>query len=674
MGRGNLKLNRDSINWYEYISDKLSILIIFLGIIFFLGWLLNINVLISPNSTFSSIKTNAVLGILLIGVSLWLLQRKRINKQNRRIAQILSFLAVLIGLLTFFEYAANINLGIDQFLFQDVSGAIYTSSPNRMAFTAAICLILAGIANISLDLEIKDKFRISQYISLIVALISFLALVGFSYNVLWLYYVSSSTGMAIYAAITFLMISLATLCARPDKGSMNTYTADKIGSRLLTRFLLPAIILIIIIGRIFLEGVNMGLYSANYNAAITVVFSVVVLYIMIWKIAIELNKIDLQREIAIKELIDARNNLDIKVKERTAELILLNKELKDEISAHKKSQKTLSYSEERFKMLFEGSHAPMLLINPDNGEIIEANLAASKFYGYDLKTIRSMNIGEINQLSDKEIFEARKMARKKGRYFVFPHKLAGGEIRTVEIFSSPIQYGERIILFSIINDITEREVADKALKESLKEKETLIREIHHRVKNNMQIISSLLNLQIQSEEQDEIIGVLQESQGRIKSMAIVHEKLYQSDSLSNINLKDYFSSLVSSILRTYGKGDRHISWEVKVGVVYLGIDTVIPLGLIINELVTNSVKYAFPNNKKGKIMIKLEIEGDLYVLTVSDDGVGIPENIKPENTDTLGLQLVISLIDQIDGEYDLNQTKGTEYIIKFKEILYKKRI
>ena len=195
---------------------------------------------------------------------------------------------------------------------------------------------------------------------------------------------------------------------------------------------------------------------------------------------------------------------------------------------------------------------------------------------------------------------------------------------------------------------------EKELKKSLAEKEVLLREIHHRVKNNMQIISSLLNLQIQFEDLDETISVLKESQGRIRSMAIIHEKLYQSSSLTNINFKEYIEKLILDIYYSYGILNGSIESVLEIHDINLNIDTAIPLGLIINELVTNSIKYAFPEHI-GKINIKLVSNHDQLELTIADNGTGISEELVLESSKTLGLQLVNSLIKQLDGKLEVDK-------------------
>jgi two-component sensor histidine kinase len=189
----------------------------------------------------------------------------------------------------------------------------------------------------------------------------------------------------------------------------------------------------------------------------------------------------------------------------------------------------------------------------------------------------------------------------------------------------------------------------------------------------MQIISSLLNLQIKYEDLDETVNVLKESQGRVKTMAMVHEKLYQSPNFSTINFKQFIEQLVSDILYTYGIESGKIGWELNVEDINIGIDTAIPLGLIINELVTNSVKYAFPQGD-GNIFINLKSFPEQIELTIADDGIGLPKKLNTKNTKTLGLQLVYNLVNQIDGEVEVNRNHGTEFKIIFRELEYKERL
>ncbi|MGP8191001.1 MAG: histidine kinase dimerization/phosphoacceptor domain -containing protein [Methanobacterium sp.] len=208
---------------------------------------------------------------------------------------------------------------------------------------------------------------------------------------------------------------------------------------------------------------------------------------------------------------------------------------------------------------------------------------------------------------------------------------------------------------------------EEQLKSAVQEKEILLQEVHHRVKNNMQIISSLLSLQAMHLDDEEMIDLLRDSQNRIRSMAMVHEKLYMSNDLSHINMSEYIKKLVLTIFDSYSIKKSQIMPILELDDIFMNIEMGIPCGIIINELVSNSLKYAFPEDNKGTVFVGLKDRGDMYELTVSDDGVGIPENFNFDETpETLGLMLVNSLISQLNGSITFNQDLETEFKINFK--------
>jgi len=222
-------------------------------------------------------------------------------------------------------------------------------------------------------------------------------------------------------------------------------------------------------------------------------------------------------------------------------------------------------------------------------------------------------------------------------------------------------------------EITERKRTEAQLNESLKEKEVLLKEIHHRVKNNMQIISSLLRLQSWHVKNKKMREMFEVSQNRIKSMAIIHEKLYQSQDLARIDFYDYIKSLTSSLFSTYRAGLEPITFKLDVKKVYFDINTAMPIGLIINELVTNSLKYAFPkqkawgktDNSKGEIFLSLHSDEGRVSLIVRDNGVGLPKDFDFRKAESMGLQLVNDLVDQLDGAIELQKECGTSFKITF---------
>ena len=218
----------------------------------------------------------------------------------------------------------------------------------------------------------------------------------------------------------------------------------------------------------------------------------------------------------------------------------------------------------------------------------------------------------------------------------------------------------------VLRDITDRKRAEERIEASLQEKEVLLREIHHRVRNNMQVISSLLSLQSQHVEDKTYTELLRESQDRIKSMALIHEKLYQSENLAKIGFGEYVGSLVHSLIRSYRVNTEKIAVKMEIEGVFLDIDTAIPCGLISNELVSNSLRHAFPGGREGEIVVRLCSSNGTIELTVTDNGVGMPENVDFRKTQSLGLHLVTILVEnQLGGTISLNRSRRTTFHITF---------
>ena len=217
-----------------------------------------------------------------------------------------------------------------------------------------------------------------------------------------------------------------------------------------------------------------------------------------------------------------------------------------------------------------------------------------------------------------------------------------------------------------MQDITQRKEAElERMKAMLREKEVLLKEIHHRVKNNLQIISSLLRLQSESQKSKSSDDVFRESQNRIRSMALIHEKLYHSHDLSKIDFSEYVRNLASNLFLSYDVDPGRIGLEVKVEDVSWDVGTAIPCGLIINELISNALKYAFPENRPGKIRVALCKEDGMFRLSVADDGVGLPKDVDFRRTDSLGFQLVGMLTEQLNGAMDVQAHGKTEICILF---------
>jgi two-component sensor histidine kinase/CBS domain-containing protein len=220
-------------------------------------------------------------------------------------------------------------------------------------------------------------------------------------------------------------------------------------------------------------------------------------------------------------------------------------------------------------------------------------------------------------------------------------------------------------------EIRQRQQIEEQLKASLKEKESLLKEIHHRVKNNLQIISSVLRLQSDFIQDEAILSLFNDSQNRIRSMALIHEKLYKSKDLLRVHMEDYIHDLTAGLCPSYTSRTGDVDLHIEASDVYLNIDTAIPCGLIIHELVSNSLKHAFPGSQaqenRVKILLQPHRNGLQYLLTVSDNGIGFPEDVNFRETDTLGLELVCVFTEQLDGSVDLESNGGTTFTVAFTE-------
>ncbi|HXI55756.1 MAG TPA: histidine kinase dimerization/phosphoacceptor domain -containing protein [Polyangia bacterium] len=225
--------------------------------------------------------------------------------------------------------------------------------------------------------------------------------------------------------------------------------------------------------------------------------------------------------------------------------------------------------------------------------------------------------------------------------------------------------GEKALLEKTQSEVLRSEQTVRA---SLREKEVLLKEIHHRVKNNLQVISSLLNLQARYLPDPAARAIFSQSQNRVQSIALVHERLYESADLSHVNFAKYLAVLLDNVFDTHDATNRGISKVIDVGDANLTVDVAIPCGLIVNELVTNTLKHAFPGGRHGTVRVSLrETEDGILDLLVQDDGVGMPAGIDPRNTVSLGLDLVVTFAEQLNAEMDIVRQGGTSFRFRFRK-------
>jgi PAS domain S-box-containing protein len=365
-------------------------------------------------------------------------------------------------------------------------------------------------------------------------------------------------------------------------------------------------------------------------------------------------------------------------------------EMDIDVTEQRKAEEKLRESEEKYRNIVETANEGILIID-DEAIITYANNKMTDMLGYTLEEGIGRSVLDFADEEGKTVLKQNLEKRRQGISGSYELKLIRKDgsplwalINAKSLFDKD---GKYMGAMSMLTDITKRKEAEEALNnfEAVRKKE-----IHHRIKNNLQVISSLLDLQAEkfrnrkNINESEVLEAFRESQDRVISMALIHEELYRGEELDKLNFSLYIKELADALFLTYRLGNADVSLNMDLEEnILLDMDTAVPLGIIVNELVSNSLKYAFPDRDKGEIQIKFhknengEHRGSIeestsedykstsFILTISDNGVGISENLDIKELDSLGLQLVTFLVDQLDGELELKKGNGTEFIIRF---------
>ena len=324
------------------------------------------------------------------------------------------------------------------------------------------------------------------------------------------------------------------------------------------------------------------------------------------------------------------------------------------------------------RQVFDASPSAMVLVAAD-GVLRLVNLQAGRLFGYPPGEL----IGRSVECLVPERFRGQHPSHRQG-YFLDPVVRAMGEGRDlyglrrdgvevpIEIGLNPISTPEGPYVLAAVLDITARKRAEETLRSSLLEKETLLREIHHRVKNNMQVVSSLLSLQTANVEDDRYRGLFEECQTRVRTMALIHEKLYSTGNLASLDAADFLRDLLRMLARSYLPSRSDVRFELCVEPLVLDIQVAIPVGLILHELVTNAFKHAFAPDAGGTLRVVFERAGDgARRLEVTDDGRGLPPGFEAHRARGLGFRMVHNLVRQVDGTLQVHSGRGTRFVVEF---------
>ncbi|WP_227816120.1 PAS domain-containing sensor histidine kinase [Nitrogeniibacter aestuarii] len=344
----------------------------------------------------------------------------------------------------------------------------------------------------------------------------------------------------------------------------------------------------------------------------------------------------------------------------------------EDFTAQSAGAEQLAQSEQRFQKVFEAVADGLIKIDQDS-RIILANAEMERLFGYSRNELLGMSVHQLIPERHREghtghvrSYFAKPVARAMAdRRKLFAKRKDGTEF-PVEIGLNPIPTEEGPMVLATIQDVTLRDAVQQATEQALNEKTVLLNEVHHRVKNNLQVITSLLNLQARSASA-EVSSALFESQGRVKAMALIHQLLYERDDFSNIDMGEYLDRLCSLLRESFRESRTRFALTVDApSGVTISLKQAVPCGLLVNELVTNAIKHAFPEPRSGEVRVTLRGTDDGFDVRVSDNGIGLPENIEPAVTRTLGMQLIPLLADQAKGAWQLEREHGTHFEIRVK--------
>lgn len=599
------KLNNGIISKLKYFSEFSSILIVVFGFAMILGWTFDISILKSPGSEFSTVKSNLALCFVLIGISLWLLQTRVTNKRNKQISQILALMVILVGFLTIIQHISAFDFGIDQILFKEAPEAIYTLSPNRMEFIAALNLLLVGTALLLLGKEIKG-YKLVQFLVIIVGIMSLMAFMGHIYEVSKSHIIWSYTGVAIYAAVTFMLISSAILFSRPDKSLMRVLTSEGLGSAFAWKIIPLVITIPLIMGYFYLLGHKMGVYDNPIENTALIISMIIIFMGVTWISLNNLNKIDYKRR---------ENEENVK---RLADIV----ESSDEA-----------------------------IISKDLNFIISSwNKGAEKVYGYSADEMIGKHISTLMTRTEWEkvskLVEEVKKGKSVAQYEAKRLRKEGTEI-DISVTLSPIRnYEGKITEISVIaRDISKRKKAEKQLKETIDKLKRSNDELQqfayitsHDLQEPLRTIASFTQLLEKryknrlDSDADEYIDFIVDGAVRMKEM--IQGLLYYSrvgtkgGKFELTNTEDTLNDALSNLKLTVKENNAEITHDK--------LPTVIAdkgqLTQLFQNLIENAIKF-----KKEDIPPKIHISAvkdekkNEYIFTVSDNGIGM----EPQYTDKI---------------------------------------
>lgn len=320
----------------------------------------------------------------------------------------------------------------------------------------------------------------------------------------------------------------------------------------------------------------------------------------------------------------------------------------------------------RLEKIVMVSHNQILVVEDKSLTIEYANTSASRALGYSTIELQNLKLTDLFVFPDAMAIHALLNTLRKNQTDRLELQLRfnrkNGDFYDGEVLIQVLEKDQSFVL--IVSDITDKLVTEKKLLHTIHEKETLIKEIHHRVKNNLQLISSIIYLKLTSVGDSDIRGFLEDTRQKIRSIALIHERLLQTENLDKVEISDYLGKLIQDLKVTYFRDGHSLDITMQLQKEMMTLDMAIICGLIVNELLTNAIKHAFPDNRTGRIMVAFD-NTPSYSLIVEDNGIGLPLSIEPGNSPSFGMQLIDVFVKQLNGKLLIDRSKGTKFTIEF---------
>jgi two-component sensor histidine kinase/PAS domain-containing protein len=649
-----------------------------LGIAVLIGWAFDVTALRRVLPNLATMKANTALLFTLLGVALLIAE----DPSRRTLRTGLGLFVVTVATLSLLEICLGVDFGIDELLVRDLE-TLPPSAPGRMAIATAVNFVLLGLAVMALDRSALTQLR--QAAVLVASGVAFVAICGYVFNV-YSRLGPSYTTVALHTAVGFLLATAAYALAHSPH-FVEVLASETVAGRLLRRLLPVMLVLPMLVGRLLLEWQYVGRYDVEFAISIVVLFIVLSLESVAWSVGHRLY-------LAERDAYDERTRAEAQRSSLVVELRHLTQELEQRVEARTRD---LCEREVRYRALFDES--PVALWEKDYSaalaflresvpaqqirerltaeqelveaaitkvHIVDANRRGVELFGADGLPELAARWHETFGLESYEAVADQLLALLDGRTHFetecVRRTLAGQPVH-VRLQTTALPAGKVIV--SMV-DITASKEAERQLRDAVVRQEVLLREIHHRVKNNLAVIASLFYLASTHITDAAALGLLEDSRRRIRSMALVHETLYGSDNLARIDMAEYTRILANEVMAAYRPLRANVQLSTDLQPVSLSVDQAVPCGLILNELMANAFKHAFPNGHSGVVHVSLWESGGDCIMCVTDNGAGLPADLDIATHHSLGLRLVRLLVAQLGGVVNFERRNmGTQARVSF---------